>query len=115
MWKSLMEKNMEYKSMSEAVRVLFERYPLEHEFGLWDLKHDVVRLYPPAGVMHGDTISRRLREFRYGNGWEIICINPNKSRYKKIPLVIKGKCTANKLPGGKRKKRRNRAALCGRE
>jgi len=102
-------------SMSEAVRVLLEKYPMNYEFGLWDLKRDVFRAYPPSEYTHADTISRRLREFRYGNGWEIICINSNKSRYKKIPLVIKGKCTANKLPGGIRKKRRNRAALCGRE
>jgi len=77
---------MEVQSMSEAVRVLFERYPLEHEFGLWDLKRDVVKLYPPAGVTHGDTISRRLREYRYGNGFQIICIKPDKARYKKVSL-----------------------------
>jgi len=70
---------------------------------------------PAAEYTHADTISRRLREFRYGAGFEIVCINPHKSRYKKIPLVIKRQCTANKLPGGKRKKRKNRAALCGRE
>ena len=107
-------------SMSETVRVLLEKYPMNFEFGLWDLKRDVFRAYPPSEYTHADTISRRLREFRYGNGWEVVCTNPHKSRYKKIamkkiPLKIEGKCTAKKLPGGKRKKRRNRAALCGRE
>jgi len=71
-------------SMSETVRYLLGKYPMNHEFGLWDLKRDVFRLYPPSKNNHADTVSRRLREFRYGNGWEIICVNPNKSRYKKV-------------------------------
>jgi hypothetical protein len=62
-----------------------------YEFGLWDLKMDVFRLYPPSDYTHGDTVSRRLREFCHGRGFEIICINPNKSRYKKVPLKIKGR------------------------
>jgi hypothetical protein len=70
--------------MSEAVRMLMEKYPDDHEFGLWDLKNDVFRLYPPSKHTHADTVSRRLREFRRGKGYEIVCINPNKSRYKKI-------------------------------
>jgi hypothetical protein len=75
-------------SMSEAVRELLESYPMDYEFGLWDLKRDVFRAYPPSEYTHGDTISRRLREFRYGRGFEIICIDPHKARYKKIPLKI---------------------------
>jgi hypothetical protein len=77
--------------MSEAVRELLEKYPMDYEFGLWDLKRDVFRAYPPSKHTHGDTVSRRLREFRYGRGFEIICINPHKSRYKKVPLKIKGR------------------------
>ncbi|MDR0447246.1 MAG: hypothetical protein LBH07_01105 [Treponema sp.] len=79
------------KSMSEAVRELLEKYPMDHEFGLWDLKRDVFRAYPPSKNNHADTVSRRLREFRYGKGFEIVCVVPNKSRYKKIALKIKGK------------------------
>jgi len=82
---------MEYKSMSEAVRGLLEKYPMNHEFGLWDLKKDLFRAYPPSRVNHADTVSRRLRESRYGRGFEIVCIDPHKSKYKKIPLVIEGK------------------------
>jgi len=59
------------KSMSEAVRVLLEQYPMGHEFGLWDLKRDVFKVYPPSKHTHADTISRRLRESRYGRGFEI--------------------------------------------
>ena len=79
------------KSMSEAVRTLLEGYAMGFEFGLWTLKEDVFRIYPPSEFTHGDTISRRLREFRYGAGFEIVCVDPRKARYKKIPLVIKGK------------------------
>jgi hypothetical protein len=82
---------MEYKSMSEAVRGLLEKYPMNHEFGLWDLKKDLFKAYPPSKTNHADTVSRRLREFRYGNGWEILCIDPRKARYKKVPFKIKGK------------------------
>jgi len=76
-------------SMSEAVRHLLGKYPIGYEFGLWDLKRDVFRIYPPSKFNHADTVSRRLREFRYGNGWEIVCINPNKSLYKKIKFKPK--------------------------
>jgi len=75
-------------SMSEAVRMVLEKYPIGYEFGLWDLKRDVLRLYPESKYNHADTVSRRLREFRYGKGYEIKCINPNKSRYKKV--AVKG-------------------------
>jgi len=75
---------MEYKSLSEAVRGCLNNYPINYEFGLWDLKHDVFRVYPPSKYTHGDTISRRLRENRYGENYYIICIKPTKSRYKKV-------------------------------
>ena len=74
------------ESMSGAVRECLERYPKNYEFGLWDLKHDVFRLYPKSKYTHADTVSRRLREARYGNGYQIVCINPAKSRYKKVPV-----------------------------
>jgi hypothetical protein len=77
---------MEILSMSKAVKVTLERYPKNHEFGLWDLKRDIFRLYPPSRRSHADTVSRRLREYRYGKGFQIICINPNKSRYKKVAI-----------------------------
>ncbi len=64
---------------------------MDYEFGLWDLKKDVARRYPPSKNNHADTVSRRLREFRYGKGWEIICINPNKSRYKKVKFELNRK------------------------
>lgn len=82
---------MEVSSMSEAVRELFKKYPMDYEFGLWDLKRDVFKMYPPSKWTHGDTVSRRLREWRYGKGFEIKCINPAKSRYKKVKFILKGK------------------------
>jgi len=76
-------------SMSEAVRKLLDKYPMDYEFGLWDLKRDVLRIYPQSRFSHADTVSRRLREFRHGKDFDIICINPNKSRYKKIKRQAK--------------------------
>ena len=76
-------------SMSEAVRELLEKYPMDYEFGLWDLKRDVFRLFPPSENNHGDTVSRRLREHRYGQGYQVLCVNPNKSRYKKVRFKLK--------------------------
>ena len=83
-------------SMSAAVRDVLELYPLDHEFGLWDLKRDVAKRYPPSRNNHGDTVSRRLREFRYGKGYEIVCVNPNKSRYRKIKFAIRAKPKSGK-------------------
>ena len=84
-------KNTEYLSenMSAAVRDVLEAYPMDHEFGLWDLKRDVAERYPPSEDNHGDTVSRRLRESRYGRGWMIVCIKPNKAMYKKVKFEIK--------------------------
>jgi len=48
-------------SMSEAVRILLKMYPVDYEFGLWDLKRDVLKLYPPSKYTHADTVSRRLK------------------------------------------------------
>jgi hypothetical protein len=78
---------MKAESMSGAVKYLLEKYPVNFEFGLWDLKKDVFRLYPPSRDSHADTVSRRLREYRHGKDYEIICINPCKSRYKKVKIT----------------------------
>jgi len=82
---------MEYRSISEAVRGCLENYPMGYEFGLWDLKRDVFSVYPPSKHTHGDTISRRLRENRYGKNYCIDCIKPTQSRYKKVEIKIEPK------------------------
>jgi len=82
---------MKVKSMSAAVKTLLEKYPMDYEFGLWDLKGDVLRLFPPSKYNHADTVSRRLREFRHGKDYEIVCIKPNQSRYKKVKHETKAK------------------------
>ena len=82
----LLKKAMGIGSMTKAVMASLEMYPMDYEFGLWDLKRDVSRLYPPSKDNHADTVSRRLRENRSGKGFEIICINPNQSGYKKVSV-----------------------------
>jgi hypothetical protein len=78
-------------SMSDAVHTLLQFYEIGYEFSLWDLKRDVHKMYPPSKRYHADTVSRRLREFRHGHDYDIICINPNKSRYKKVERKLKKK------------------------
>ena len=78
-------------SIASAVKEFFDRLPMDAEFGCWDLKRAVARLYPQSEYTHGDTILRRLRENRYGKGYEIVCVNPNKSRYRKVKFAIKAK------------------------
>ena len=78
-------------TLSGAVRKAVERYPMGHEFGLWDLKKDVFRIFPGSKFMHADTVSRRLREVRHGKDYEILCIKPSQSRYKKVAVKKKRK------------------------
>ena len=87
-------------SMSGAVRELVERYPMDYEFGLWDFKKDVFKKYPQSEFSHADTVSRRLREYRHGKDYDIVCVSPNKSRYKKV--LRKSNKKAGKT-GGKKK------------
>lgn len=75
-------------SMAGAVRDVLDSYPMGHEFGLWDLKKEVIKRYPPSRKNHGDTVSRRLREFRIRNGYEILCVDPQKAKYKKVVFVL---------------------------
>ena len=84
-------KDVRATSMSNAVFMALERYPIDYEFGLWDLKRDVFRLFPQSKYSHADTVSRRLREKRYGKGYQILCINPAQSRYKKVKVPPKRK------------------------
>ena len=77
-------------SMSEAVRTALRNFPKDWEFSTQDLKHDCFRLYPPCRNSLGETFTRRLRNFRHGKDfgldYEIICIKPAKSRYKKMSI-----------------------------
>ena len=77
---------MDCQSMSQAVGICLDRYPMDHEFGLWDFKQDVFRIFPQSEYNHGDTVSRRLREHRHGENYQIICIKPAKARYKKVAV-----------------------------
>ena len=71
-------------TLNGAVRKALEQYPMNWEFGLWDLKRDVQRLYPGSRNTHADTVSRRLREEKRGKNYGVICIKPHMSRYKKV-------------------------------
>jgi len=73
------------RSINSVIREILDNFPMGYEFGLWDLKIIIFRVYPPLKYTHADTISRRLREERFGDKYGVICINPNMSRYKIVP------------------------------
>jgi len=75
-------------SMSSACRYFFDKLSMNYEFTGWDLRNEVRRLYPPCRNSFGDTVTRRLRENRLGNNYQIICIDAPKAKYKKIKLVL---------------------------
>jgi hypothetical protein len=72
---------MKPKTMSEAVRMVIDRYPVGHEFHGNELHRDVVRIFPGAKFMYTDSIQRRMRRWKRA---QIKCINGNKSLYKKV-------------------------------
>jgi len=76
-------------SMSEAARELAEKYPMDCEFSGKEYINGVIRIYPKARHNFGHTIMRRLREFRHGKNFDIICIDKMRSRYKKVKPSIK--------------------------
>ena len=73
-------------SMATACQYFFDRIPFDYEFTGWDLRNEVRKLYPDCRNSFGDTVTRRLRENRLGKGYEIICIDIPKSRYKKVSI-----------------------------
>jgi len=68
-------------SMAEAVRIVFDKYPVGHEFHGTELKADVVRICPKARYMYHESLLRRLRESRRA---QFVCLNVQRSFYKKV-------------------------------
>ena len=75
-------------SLKAAVEYFVMKIPVGYEFTGWDLENEIHRLYPPSRNNLGRTKDRRMREFRHGKDfgldYEIVCINPAKSLYKKM-------------------------------
>lgn len=69
------------KSMTEAVRVVMNEYPVGHQFHGNQLHDDVARLYPKARTMYTDTIQRAMRRFCHHL---YKTIDHNKSLYERI-------------------------------
>ena len=68
-------------SMAEAVRVIFDKYPVGHEFYGTELKADVVRICPKARYMYHESLLRRLRESRRP---QFVCLDVQRSFYRKV-------------------------------
>ena len=67
--------------MCEAVRRTIKGYRAGHHFFGNELHNDVVRLFPKARKMYTGTILKALRKHCRAS---YVCINHNKSLYKKI-------------------------------
>jgi hypothetical protein len=48
-------------SMSDAVKIVIDRYPKGHQFFGNELKNDVVRIFPQSAYQYPDTILRMAR------------------------------------------------------
>jgi len=75
------EKENKLSSMSAAVKVVIDEYPIGHEFYGNELKNDVVYIYPDAVNMYPDTILKMARRHRRDS---YISIDRNNSLYKRV-------------------------------
>jgi len=76
-------------SMYGAAKKIINTYPIGYEFTMRQFVNDVIRLYPRAKYNLSHTIDRRLREFRHGIDFDINCINPLRSLYRKDKIDLK--------------------------
>jgi hypothetical protein len=79
-WEGSM-KLSEIDAMYKAVIYIMEHYPKGHIYYGNELHDDVTAIYPKARYMYVDTILRAKRKYC---SHLYICINNNRSRYKRI-------------------------------
>jgi len=72
---------MAVKSISDAVKVVIDSYPIGHEFYGNELKNDAVSLYPKSAYAYVDTFLKMARRHRRDS---YICIDRNNSLYKRV-------------------------------
>jgi len=75
-------------SMCEAARELLEKLPMDYEFTMREFCVAVIRLFPKARFNLSHTIDRRLREYRHGRDFDVVCINAKQSKYKKVRIDL---------------------------
>ena len=78
-----------FSSIRAAVAAWVGRLPMNEEFSLKELERNVQRMYPEYKDKFGHTLDRRLRECRedkFGYDWYPVCIDRNKSLYRKMTL-----------------------------
>jgi len=68
-------------SMSAAVKIVIDDYPIGHKFFGNELHDDVARIYPDARDMYPDTILKMARRHRRDS---YICIDRNNSQYMRV-------------------------------
>ncbi|MCL2210226.1 MAG: hypothetical protein FWC03_11790 [Treponema sp.] len=79
------DKEEKLSSMSAAVKIVIDAYPIGHEFYGNQLHDDVTRIYPGAVNMYPDTILKMARRHRRDS---YICIDRNNSLYKRVKSKI---------------------------
>jgi hypothetical protein len=77
------EKEKKITSMSAAVIVVIDAYPVGHRFFGNELKDDVVKNYPDAVNMYPDTILRMARRHRR---YAFRVVDQNNSLYEKVKV-----------------------------
>ena len=86
-------------SMTQAARELLEKLPMDYEFTMREFTVGVIRLFPKARFNLSHTIDRRLREFRHGKDYDVVCINAKQSKYKKLRIDLKKRGRGKKRNG----------------
>ena len=76
---------MEIKSMSDAVKIVIDGYPVGYEFHGNQLHDDVVQIYPKSTYQYVDTILRMARRHRRDS---FIVADQNNSLYKRVKSDI---------------------------
>jgi len=69
------------KTMSDAVKIVIDGYPVGHRFFGNQLHEDVVRIYPPSARQYVDTLLRMARRHRR---YAFRVVNQNRSLYERI-------------------------------
>jgi len=77
----MIQESDKIKSMSHAVKVVIDSYPLGHKFYGNELHEDVVEIYPEAKRMYVDTILKMARRHRRDS---YKCVDQNNSLYERV-------------------------------
>lgn len=76
------------KIVAQAVRDIISVYKVGYEFSGSQLRNDVIKICPLAKNSYHDTILRRMRAVLNNGKRVCVCINHDRSLYKKVASVV---------------------------